>query len=68
MSSCKRTRVDTDHITNGNEAKSSVMERAEKVQRNLPSEIPSMIKSMLPSHVTGGFWLVSMKFLRRVDI
>ncbi|CBI32429.3 unnamed protein product, partial [Vitis vinifera] len=57
MSSCKRIRVDTDHITNGNEAKSSVMERAEKVQRNLPSEIPSMIKSMLPSHVTGGFWL-----------
>ncbi|WJZ83855.1 hypothetical protein VitviT2T_003500 [Vitis vinifera] len=55
--SCKRIRVDTDHITNGNEAKSSVMERAEKVQRNLPSEIPSMIKSMLPSHVTGGFWL-----------
>lgn len=41
MSSCKRTRVETDHLTNGDEAKSSAMERALKVQRNLSSEIPS---------------------------
>lgn len=66
MSSWKRTRVETDHITNGDEAKSSAMERAEKFQRNLPSEIPSFIKFMLPSHITGGFWLVSMTLQRRL--
>ncbi|CAK9181251.1 unnamed protein product [Ilex paraguariensis] len=39
------------------EAKSSAMERAQEVQANLPSKFPSLVKSMLPSHVTGGFWL-----------
>ncbi|XP_052888048.1 B3 domain-containing protein Os01g0234100-like isoform X4 [Gossypium arboreum] len=33
------------------------MERALDIQANLSSEFPSMIKYMLPSHVTGGFWL-----------
>ncbi|KAJ0929136.1 putative transcription factor B3-Domain family [Helianthus annuus] len=38
-------------------AKSAAIERANEVQASLPSEIPSFVKSMLPSHVTGGFWL-----------
>ncbi|KAI8016408.1 B3 domain-containing protein Os01g0234100 [Camellia lanceoleosa] len=37
--------------------KSSVMERAQVVQANLAAEFPSFLKSMLPSHVAGGFWL-----------
>ncbi|KAK3025608.1 LOW QUALITY PROTEIN: hypothetical protein RJ639_042106 [Escallonia herrerae] len=33
------------------------LERAKDVQANLASGFPSFIKSMLPSHVAGGFWL-----------
>ncbi|KAI3753157.1 hypothetical protein L2E82_25203 [Cichorium intybus] len=39
------------------QAKSAAMERATEVQASLPSEFPSFVKPMLPSHVTGGFWL-----------
>ncbi|XP_009778964.2 B3 domain-containing protein Os01g0234100-like isoform X2 [Nicotiana sylvestris] len=39
------------------DANSSAMLRAEEVQANLPSQFPSFAKFMLPSHVTGGFWL-----------
>ncbi|KAI4371362.1 hypothetical protein MLD38_019607 [Melastoma candidum] len=34
-----------------------VMERAKEIQSSLPPELPTFIKSMLPSHVAGGFWL-----------
>ncbi|KAK2991501.1 hypothetical protein RJ640_016536 [Escallonia rubra] len=34
-----------------------LLERAKEVQANLASGFPSFIKSMLPSHVAGGFWL-----------
>uniref|UniRef100_A0A803KWV4 TF-B3 domain-containing protein n=1 Tax=Chenopodium quinoa TaxID=63459 RepID=A0A803KWV4_CHEQI len=37
--------------------KSSSMKRAEEVQANLSAESPSFLKTMLKSHVTGGFWL-----------
>ncbi|KNA18098.1 hypothetical protein SOVF_073880 isoform B [Spinacia oleracea] len=37
--------------------KSSSMKRAEEIQANLAAENPSFVKSMLKSHVTGGFWL-----------
>ncbi|XP_076934400.1 B3 domain-containing protein Os01g0234100-like [Bidens hawaiensis] len=44
-------------------AKSAAIERANAVQASLPSELPSFVKPMLPSHVTGGFWLgLSKKF------
>ncbi|XP_023747593.1 B3 domain-containing protein Os01g0234100 [Lactuca sativa] len=39
------------------QAKSAATERAKEVQASLPSEFPSFVKPMLPSHVTGGFWL-----------
>ncbi|KAJ8572361.1 hypothetical protein K7X08_008872 [Anisodus acutangulus] len=39
------------------EANSSAMLRAGEVQTNLPIQFPSFLKYMLPSHVTGGFWL-----------
>uniref|UniRef100_A0A5B7B7S2 TF-B3 domain-containing protein n=1 Tax=Davidia involucrata TaxID=16924 RepID=A0A5B7B7S2_DAVIN len=39
------------------QTKSSVMKRAQEVQAHLAAEFPSFVKSMLPSHVTGGFWL-----------
>ncbi|XP_021296244.1 B3 domain-containing protein Os01g0234100-like [Herrania umbratica] len=51
----KRKRV--DDMYENDEVKSALMERAVEVQANLSSEFPSLIKYMLPSHVTGGFWL-----------
>ncbi|XP_065875322.1 B3 domain-containing protein Os01g0234100-like [Euphorbia lathyris] len=39
------------------QTKCSVMKRAEEVQAKLAPQLPSVIKYMLPSHVTGGFWL-----------
>ncbi|KAK4264715.1 hypothetical protein QN277_025851 [Acacia crassicarpa] len=36
---------------------SHAFERAKEVQANLSHEFPSFIKYMLPSHVSGGFWL-----------
>ncbi|CAI9294602.1 unnamed protein product [Lactuca saligna] len=47
------------HLTQppNSQSKSAAMERAKEVQASLPSEFPSFVKPMLPSHVTGGFWL-----------
>ncbi|GMN35206.1 hypothetical protein TIFTF001_005157 [Ficus carica] len=39
------------------EARAEAMERAEKEVSGLEPEYPYFIKSMLPSHVSGGFWL-----------
>ncbi|KAG5548126.1 hypothetical protein RHGRI_013730 [Rhododendron griersonianum] len=39
------------------QTKSSAMDRALEVQAKLAPEFPSFVKLMLPSHVTGGFWL-----------
>ncbi|XP_015169163.1 B3 domain-containing protein Os01g0234100-like [Solanum tuberosum] len=36
---------------------SFAMLRAAEVQANLPCQFPSFVKYMLPSHVSGGFWL-----------
>ncbi|PIA56424.1 hypothetical protein AQUCO_00700625v1 [Aquilegia coerulea] len=38
-------------------ANQSAKERAEEVQANLDPEFPSFVKVMLPSHVSGGFWM-----------
>ncbi|PIA56423.1 hypothetical protein AQUCO_00700624v1 [Aquilegia coerulea] len=38
-------------------AKQCAKERAEEVQANLDPGFPSFVKIMLPSHVSGGFWL-----------
>ncbi|KAJ9674451.1 hypothetical protein PVL29_023787 [Vitis rotundifolia] len=39
------------------EARTCAMERAEELQASLEPQYPSFLKSMLQSHVTGGFWL-----------
>lgn len=41
------------------QTKSAAIERANELQASLPSVLPSFVKPMLRSHVTGGFWLVS---------
>ncbi|XP_057419405.1 B3 domain-containing protein Os01g0234100-like isoform X2 [Lotus japonicus] len=43
--------------TFNNEAQLAAVERAKEIQASLSPEFPSIVKHMLPSHVTGGFWL-----------
>ncbi|KAI4298447.1 hypothetical protein L6164_032004 [Bauhinia variegata] len=53
----RRKRAAAGSVCDTSEAQSSVLERGKEVQANLAPEFPSFIKCMLPSHVTGGFWL-----------
>ncbi|KAF8376773.1 hypothetical protein HHK36_031560 [Tetracentron sinense] len=55
--SYKRKRATIDRLYAPGEAKSSALERAQEVQSNLDPEFLSVVKSMLRSHVTAGFWL-----------
>ncbi|GMP48397.1 hypothetical protein CsSME_00015764 [Camellia sinensis var. sinensis] len=55
----KRTRI--EDLYNNDEAKFSVMERAEEVLANVADGFPSFVKCMLPSNVTHGFWLILPK-------
>ncbi|KAI9096741.1 hypothetical protein K1719_025920 [Acacia pycnantha] len=47
------------------EAREEAFEKAEKLLADLETEYPTFIKSMLPSHVSGGFWLgLSVQFCK----
>ncbi|CAN8287642.1 unnamed protein product [Cochlearia groenlandica] len=39
------------------ELREEAISRAEKLQAGLESDVPCFVKAMLPSHVSGGFWL-----------
>ncbi|PWA52361.1 B3 DNA binding domain-containing protein [Artemisia annua] len=61
--------ADAQGSTDGSNDKSAAEEKQELAQKtvrrlcfrphhaSLPSELPSFVKAMLPSHVAGGFWL-----------
>ncbi|CAI0457052.1 unnamed protein product [Linum tenue] len=51
----KRATSETVYV-NG-EVKDAVMKRAQELEASLPRNFPAMIKLMLPSHISGGFWL-----------
>ncbi|KAK3195763.1 hypothetical protein Dsin_027073 [Dipteronia sinensis] len=53
----KRRRTTFENLFDDEEVKLAVMERASQVQANLAPQFPSLIKYMLQSHVTRGFWL-----------
>ncbi|GMY06021.1 B3 domain-containing protein Os01g0234100-like [Fagus crenata] len=53
----KWKRATVDSVYDTFKAQSCVLERAKEIQATLDSEFPSLVKTMLPSHVTGGFWL-----------
>ncbi|KAK2665111.1 hypothetical protein Ddye_003685 [Dipteronia dyeriana] len=53
----KRRRTTFENLYDDEEVKSAVTERASQVQANLAPQFPSLIKYMLQSHVTRGFWL-----------
>ncbi|CAK7348001.1 unnamed protein product [Dovyalis caffra] len=57
----KRKRSPVEDLYNNADVKSSVMKRVEEIIANLAPRFPSMIKCMLPSHVSGGFWLGLIK-------
>ncbi|XP_028806788.1 B3 domain-containing protein At5g42700 [Neltuma alba] len=47
------------------EAREEALAKAEKLLSDLESEYPTFIKPMLPSHVSGGFWLgLSVQFCK----
>ncbi|XP_061354575.1 B3 domain-containing protein Os01g0234100-like isoform X2 [Gastrolobium bilobum] len=50
-------RGSVDSVCNTSEAQFTAYLRAKEVQANLSPEYPSLLKCMLRSHVTGGFWL-----------
>lgn len=41
------------------EAREYAIEKAEELQSTLVPHYPTLVKAMLPSHVSGGFWLVT---------
>lgn len=61
----KKTKITVKRTSPNNS--SLTLERAKDVQANLAPEFPSLVKYMLHSHVTGGFWLVSLIFLRSFE-
>ena len=50
----------SDRVYASDEARLYAQTRAEEVQSELDPEIPSFVKPMTQSNVTGGFWLVSV--------
>lgn len=59
--SCKKKRTRIEDLYDNDEAKCSVMERAEEVLANVADGFPGFVKCMLPSNVTHGFWLILPK-------
>ncbi|KAK4834457.1 hypothetical protein QYF36_023225 [Acer negundo] len=53
----KQKRIKFEDLYDDEEVKLAVMEQANQVQANLAPQFPSLIKYMLQSHVTRGFWL-----------
>ncbi|XP_031376631.1 B3 domain-containing protein At5g42700 isoform X6 [Punica granatum] len=52
------TRRDPSNIVYAsNEAREYALEQAEELQSTLGPQYPTLVKTMLPSHVSGGFWL-----------
>ncbi|MCL7036120.1 hypothetical protein MKW94_021165, partial [Papaver nudicaule] len=44
-------------MTEGEKPKPLAEKQAEEIQSSLDPKFPSFVKLMLPSHVSGGFWL-----------
>ncbi|PQP94519.1 hypothetical protein Pyn_35427 [Prunus yedoensis var. nudiflora] len=53
----KWKRATVESLYDTSQAQSSVLERAKEVEASLDPKFPTLLKVMLPSHVTGCFWL-----------
>ncbi|WRX30691.1 B3 DNA binding domain - like 10 [Theobroma cacao] len=47
----------SNRVYASDEARAEALEKAEKLESGLEPDFPTLTKSMLQSHVTGGFWL-----------
>ncbi|GFP86521.1 B3 domain-containing protein at5g42700 [Phtheirospermum japonicum] len=52
-----RMRDLSNRVYASDEARECAIKKAEEKETTLGSEYPSFVRSMLPSHVSGGFWL-----------
>ncbi|KAH6828962.1 AP2/B3-like transcriptional factor family protein [Perilla frutescens var. hirtella] len=52
-----RTRDFSDRVYASDEAREIARKKAEEIESALGSDHPTFVRSMLPSHVSGGFWL-----------
>ncbi|CAJ1973377.1 unnamed protein product [Sphenostylis stenocarpa] len=52
-----RHRDYANRVYASDEAREEALEKAEKLMSGLESDYPAFIKSMLQSHISGGFWL-----------
>ncbi|CAL1358212.1 unnamed protein product [Linum trigynum] len=50
-------RATSESVYVNGEVKNAVMKRAQEIEASLPRNFPTMIKIMLPSQISGGFWL-----------
>ena len=49
----------SNRVYASDEARAMAITRAEELESVLGADYPTFVRPMLPSHVTGGFWLVS---------
>ena len=49
----------SNRVYASDEVRAMAITRAEGLELGLGADYPTFVKPMLPSHVTGGFWLVS---------
>ncbi|CAA0822124.1 B3 domain-containing protein [Striga hermonthica] len=57
----------SNRVYASDEARERAMGKAEKLESSLGSDHPTFVRSMLPSHVSGGFWLgLSMSYCKRI--
>ncbi|CAN6544278.1 unnamed protein product [Malus baccata var. baccata] len=57
-------RVTVESLYDSSQAQSSVLERAKKIEASLDDKFPSLLKVMMPSEVSGGFYLNLAKKFR----
>ncbi|XP_075479789.1 B3 domain-containing protein At5g42700-like [Primulina tabacum] len=61
-----RTKDILNRVYASDEARERAIKKAEELESTLGSDYPSFVRSMLPSHVSGGFWLgLSSDFSKR---
>lgn len=54
------TRDLSNRVYASDEARDVAVRKAEEMESTMGSDYPTLVRSMLPSHVSGGFWLVSI--------
>ncbi|KAL3840388.1 hypothetical protein ACJIZ3_024979 [Penstemon smallii] len=62
-----RTKDISNRVYASDESRECAMKKAEELESGLGSDFPTFVRTMLPSHVSGGFWLgLSMYHCKRM--